>query len=72
MYSILARINVLYNCYPEYKGKEKSKLERIGREYLSILRYEYGEEKTQKRENDVLALSEKKIRKMSEEFIYKE
>jgi hypothetical protein len=57
MYSILARSNVPYNCYPEYKGKEKSKLEKIGREYLSILRNEYGAEKTQKRETDLLASS---------------
>jgi hypothetical protein len=72
MYSILARSNVLYNCYPEYKGKEKSKLEKLGREYLSILRYEYGEEKTQKKETDALMHSERKMRKMSEECAHKQ
>ena len=42
MYKILAKKTVPYSDYPEYKGKEKSKLAKIGREYISILRNYYG------------------------------
>lgn len=45
MYSILSHKTVDYDNYPEYRGKERSKLAKIGREYLSILRFEYGYEK---------------------------
>lgn len=66
MYSILSRRTVHYGNYPEYKGKEKSKLAKVGREYISILRYEYGFEKLQRKESDTLNASEKKIRKKSQ------
>lgn len=41
MYKILIKNPVNFK-EQEYNGKEKKKLERVGREYLSIIRHHYG------------------------------
>lgn len=42
MYKILATNVVPYSNYPEYKDKQKSKLARLAREYISIIRHYFG------------------------------
>lgn len=39
---ILKETVVEYKKYPSYKGNEKFSLEKYGREFVSILRQEYG------------------------------
>ena len=51
MYKILSSHTVPYSNYPEYKGKEKSKLAKIGKEYLSIIRQYFGNEKNVKKDS---------------------
>lgn len=53
MYRILSSHTVPYCNYPEYKGKEKGKLAKIAREYLSIIRHYFGVEKPIRKESSV-------------------